>query len=76
MLFLDLESSGSNIQVLVNAQNITQFGDLSDESKQDGFKQAIAEPCQRGSIVGIKGTPQLAQSGEYSVMAEEVSILA
>ena len=46
LLFLDMESNGSSLQVMLDAKTL----------KETDFK-LVADACQRGAIVGITGFP-------------------
>lgn len=46
------------------------------DQKDSEFKQNVTDPCQRGTIVGVMGFPGQTDAGEFSVIAEELSILA
>ena len=66
LMFLDLESNGENIQILINKTKL-QRGDLMSQ---------IANACQRGAIVSIEGYPGRSEAGEFSIIAEKVHLMA
>lgn len=68
LLFVDVESNGETLQVMFN-QN--KMGQTIDE-----FKSKTVEACQRGAIVGVKGYPGKTDAGEFTVIAQELSLLA
>ena len=65
LLFLDLESNGSSIQVMLDAKTL----------QQSDFK-LVADACQRGAVVGITGFPTRTQAGEFTISATGFSHLA
>ena len=63
LIFLDLESSGETLQIMLDASKVEDFS-------------SIKLACQRGAIVGIEGYPGRTQAGEFTVMATGFSLLA
>ena len=65
LLFVDLESNGKTIQVMLDGKNMPNH-----EMRQ------VAQTCQRGAIIGVDGYPGRTQAGEFSIVAEDVAHLA
>ena len=40
------------------------------------FKSGVIDPCQRGAIVGIEGKPGYTEAGEFTVIADNLSLLS
>ena len=66
LMFLDLESNGENIQILINKTKL----------QREDLMSKIANACQRGAIVSIEGYPGRSQAGEFSIIAEKVHLMA
>jgi len=64
LLFLDLESNGETVQVMVDNQNLVSLSEETDNMKH------VAQQCHRGAIVGIEGHPGRTIAGEFTVIAE------
>lgn len=64
------------MQVLVNANKISSMAELGEDDLLSAFKSNIADPCHRGAFIGVSGRPGVSDTGEYSVMAHDVCILA
>ena len=64
LMFLDLESNGNTVQVMLDQQNL-----------QRDFAP-IQQACPRGAIVGIGGFPSRTKAGEFTVAATEFAHLA
>ncbi|GMH33872.1 hypothetical protein BSKO_01706 [Bryopsis sp. KO-2023] len=65
--FYDLRGEGSAIQVIANAR--------SSELEQEAFG-ALHNSVRRGDIVGIKGYLGWSNTGEFSIFAQELSVLS
>lgn len=66
LFFIDIQSNGSNVQVL---------GNLMFYSNQDNFKPHF-EQIQRGDIIGAVGLPHRSKAGELSLLPKLVKVLA
>jgi lysyl-tRNA synthetase class 2 len=66
LIFLDLESNGTQLQVMLDQAQMPNHLDFS----------LLQATCQRGAILGIEGTPYRTQAGEFTILASEVSHLA
>lgn len=64
-MFLDLESNGAKVQVML---------DHTQMPKSDF--EGITSACQRGAIVGITGVPSRTVAGEFTILAQQFSLLA
>lgn len=60
------------MQIMLN-QNEMKFP--QQECHDDLFKQYV-DKCQRGAIVGVSGFPGRTDAGEFTIVAEDFSLLA
>ncbi|CDW91661.1 lysyl-trna synthetase [Stylonychia lemnae] len=67
LLFLDLQSNGNNIQIMLDSSKMLL-------NQEESFKD-IAEACQRGAIVGIQGYPGRTNAGEFTIIAQKFNLL-
>jgi lysyl-tRNA synthetase class 2 len=66
MIFMDLKSDNQKLQIICLSQNF---------SSEQTFNQ-ISEIIKRGDIIGVVGTFGKSKTGEFSLMAKEVVLLA
>lgn len=60
---------------MINEKNMKNIQE-DPEGDSLEFREQITDQVQRGTIVGIEGRPGITEAGEYSVIANDVSILA
>lgn len=73
LLFLDLQSNGEIIQVMLNHTKLNES--LSKYGAQITFKD-FSDACVRGAIVGVEGVPGRTDAGEFTIIASDFSLLA
>ena len=73
LLFLDLQSNGESIQVMLNHTQLSES--VSRYGAQITFKD-FADACVRGAIVGVEGVPGRTEAGEFTIIASDFSLLA
>jgi lysyl-tRNA synthetase class 2 len=73
LLFLDLQSNGESIQVMLNHTKLNES--VSKYGAQITFKD-FADACVRGAIVGVEGVPGRTEAGEFTIIASDFSLLA
>lgn len=49
---------------------------MCDQSQTHQDISELSDACPRGSIIGIKGFPGRTETGEFSVVAQDISLLA
>ena len=77
LLFLDLESNGETLQVMVDNSKLTQHqGATGDDVQSAELMKQMALSCHRGAIVGVSGYPGRTDAGEFSILASKVEPLA
>lgn len=64
LTFIDLVQSGAKVQVILNESGY----------KGDQFEE-ITDFLRRGDIIGVVGHPGRSRTGEFSIMAESVTLL-
>ena len=66
MIFMDMKSDNQKVQIICLSQSF---------SSEERFEQ-VAEIIKRGDIVGVVGVFGKSKSGEFSIMAKDVILLA
>ncbi len=70
LIFYDVEQNGASVQILANFRLCTTGGDI--ESWVDFHEGTL----RRGDIIGVTGHIGTSKSGELSVIATEIALLA
>lgn len=63
LIFLDIESNGDRLQVVLNERNLANMTEQVSSLK-------------RGSIIGVEGLPGRTTAGEFSLFAQHLTHLA
>ena len=40
------------------------------------YKQVVSETCQRGAIIGVTGFPGRTEAGEFTIVAQDITLLS
>jgi lysyl-tRNA synthetase class 2 len=66
LFFFDMKSNGAQIQVICSVQTI---------GNQEDFNE-IDNSISRGDIIGFRGQPGRSKRGEFSILADQIKLLA
>ncbi|RLN49360.1 hypothetical protein BBJ28_00000828 [Nothophytophthora sp. Chile5] len=79
LVFLDLQSNGTTVQVLSEVKHFEGRGDEAATGDADSIKKefrAVHESLRRGDIIGVKGFPGKSGKGELSIIPRQLEVLA